>query len=189
MTAANQREMSLKVSGHGQTSSLLYGAMSGIDSNEHDESKTKQKIRQIYWAGEGGRICVLEIAYYDENEMIIWKWFHDDLSQINKNTHDTFGRLNGLAPEYTDAAKQWNETWKVIASFEEEEDWVTELKEFQLPASVEVVAKNASVTSEGVLAVLGEVKMTMARLKWDAGKALEYGADHWKVFRRVGELA
>ncbi|KAL7960312.1 hypothetical protein V8C34DRAFT_321530 [Trichoderma compactum] len=185
MTAANQREMSL-ISG-GQTSFLLYGAISGICSNWHDEAKTKQRFRQIYQTGEGGRFCVLEIAYYGETEMSIWKWFQDDLPQINKNTRGMFDRLTEFAPKYIDAAKRWNETWKVIASFEQK-DWATELGKLQLPVYVETVAKNAPVTSEGVLAALGEVKMTMARLKWYDQYdqvAMSNQGDRWMAWRQL----
>ncbi|KAL6818512.1 hypothetical protein GGI42DRAFT_359601 [Trichoderma sp. SZMC 28013] len=182
---ANQPETSL-ISG-GQTSFLLYGAISGICANWHDESKTKHKFRQIYQTVEGypGRYCVLEIAYYGETEMTIWKWFHDDLSQIKKNTHGMFDRLSEFAPQYIDAAKRWIEAWKVIAS-SEQKDWGTELTTLQLPVDVKTVAKNASVTSEGVLAALGDVKMTMLRLKWY--DQYDHDQDRWMAWRQVGEL-
>lgn len=176
--------MSLKIGDHGQTSFLLYGAISGIAPDKHQESKTKRKFRQIYQA-LNGRFCVLEIAYYDETEMVIWKWSHNDRLQLNTNTRDMFGRLNGFAPEYIAALKQWNEIWTMIASFEQA-DWATELDKLQLPVNVETVAKNASVTSEGVLAALGEVKMTMARLKWYDQAAMSNRGAKWETWRRVG---
>ncbi|KAK4085258.1 uncharacterized protein Triagg1_248 [Trichoderma aggressivum f. europaeum] len=185
MSAPNQCEWSLKSGG--QTSFLLYGAMSGICPNWHDESKTKQRFRQIYQTREEGRFCVLEIAYYGETEMVIWKWFHDDLSQIKKNTHGMFDRMNDFAPQYIDAAKRWNETWKVIATLEEE-DWATQLGNLGLPVYVATVARRAPVTSEGVLAALGEVNMSMARLQWHATMALENEGGRWKVWGEVGEL-
>lgn len=176
--------MSLKIGDHGQTSFLLYGAISGIAPGKHQESKTKQKFRQIYEA-LNGRFCVLEIAYYDETEMVIWKWSHNDRSQLNTNTSGMFDRLNGFAPKYVDALKQWNEIWTMIASLEQE-DWTTELNKLRLPINVKTVAKNAPVTSEGVLAALGEVKMTMARLKWYDQAATPNRGAQWETWRRAG---
>lgn len=96
-----------------------------------------------------------------------------------------FDRLNGFAPKYVDALKQWNEIWTMIASLEQE-DWTTELNKLRLPINVETVAKNAPVTSEGVLAALGEVKMTMARLKWYDQAATPNRGAQWETWRRAG---
>ncbi|PNP52648.1 hypothetical protein THARTR1_06813 [Trichoderma harzianum] len=161
--------------------------MAGIAPNKHDESKTKQKFRQIYKASNGVGFCVLEIAYYDETEMVIWKWSHNDLSRLNKKTGGMLNRLNEIAPQYIDANNRWHKIWEVIASFEDE-DWANVLGNLQLPVYVDTVARKAPVISEGVLAVLGEVKMSMARLKSYDQMTLPNGGDLWTVWSRVGEL-